>query len=254
MTELAPSARLAPFIERFTIVEARDEVTRVLLPARGLTLGIRYAGAASLVVGDRATRIADAAITGVYGAVRQMRTHAHSGIVLAMFRATGAARMFAAPLHELFGQTLALDTLVPRADVTRVIDQVAAQPDHRARIAVLDDFLFARLTVAADPIVAAAVRAIEATRGAIRISALADTLGLSQDPLEKRFRRAVGASPKQLASLVRVRHAIDAGTAGAPWSRVAHEAGYFDQSHFIREFRAMTGEPPTRFFRSAAYC
>jgi hypothetical protein len=81
-----------------------------------------------VVGGAGAPRVADAAITGVHGAVRRMRTHAHSGIVLAMFRATGAARMFAAPLHELFGQTLALDTLVPRADVARVIDQVAAQP------------------------------------------------------------------------------------------------------------------------------
>jgi len=254
VTVMAPSARLAPFVERFTIVESDDEVTRVLLPDRGLTLGVRFAGAASLLEDAGARRVANAAITGVQGAVRRMRTHAGSGIVLAMFRAAGAARMFAAPLHELFGQTLALEALVPRADVARVIDQVATQADHAGRVAVLEAFLWPRLTAPRDPIVAAAVRAIEGTRGTVRISALAGTLGLSQDPLEKRFRRAVGASPKQLASLVRVRHAIAAGSAGTPWSRAALEAGYFDQSHFIREFRAVTGVAPTQFFRAGGYC
>jgi AraC-like DNA-binding protein len=254
VTVIAPSARLAPFVARFTIVEARDEVTRVLLPEQGLTLGVRFAGAASLVSAAGATRVADAAISGVQGAVRRMRTHAGGGIVLAMFRPAAAARMFAAPLHELFGQTLALDVLVARVEVARLAAQVGDAPDHAGRVAVLEAFLAPRLTAPADPIVAAAVRAIEGTRGRVRISALADALGLSQDPLEKRFRRAVGASPKQLASLVRVRHAITAGTAGAPWSRVAHEAGYFDQSHFIREFRAVTGEAPTRFFRDTEYC
>jgi hypothetical protein len=45
--------------------------------------------------------------------------------------------------------------------------------------------------------------AIEAEQGAIRIAPLARELGLSQDALEKRLRRAVGASPKQFASSCR---------------------------------------------------
>jgi len=38
------------------------------------------------------------------------------------------------------------------------------------------------------------------------------------------------------------------------WSRLALAAGYFDQSHFIREFRSVTGEAPERFFRAGGYC
>lgn len=255
VTVIAPGERLAPFVDRFIVVESCEEATRVLLPECGLVLGVRYAGAASLLAGEHATRVADVALTGVLGAARRMRTHAGGGIVLAQFRPTGAAPFFRAPLGELFGATVALDDVVPRAEVQRLGDVVAAQPDRARRVAALEAYLLARLPAEApDPVAVAAVQAIDAARGSLRIARLARSLGLSQDPLEKRFRRAIGASPKQLASIVRVRHAITVGRRGAGWLRAAHEAGYCDQSHFIREFRAFTGEAPTRFFRTGDYC
>ena len=242
---IAPSARLAPFVERFTIVESREEATRVLLPECGLILGVRYAGAATQLDGGRAIRLPDTTLTGILGAARRMRTHAGGGIVLAQFTPTGAAAFFRVPLVELFGTTAALDALVSRAEVERLGDQVASGHDRAARVAVLEAFLAGRLLPdPLDPVAAAAVRAIGAAHGAVRIASLAGALGISQDPLEKRFRRAVGASPKQLASLVRVRHAIAIGQRGESWSRVALEAGYFDQSHFIRDFKWVVGRPP----------
>lgn len=258
VTSIAPSRQLAPFVERFTVVESSEEVTRVLLPERGLVLGVRYRGAASVIDGGRATRLSDAMVTGILAAARRMRTHAGSGIVLAQFRTAGAARFFAPPLHELFGATVPLDDLISRAEVQRLGERVAGQPDRSGRVAVLERFLLGRISrmtgPAPDPIALAAVAAIDAARGSLRISALARALAISQDPLEKRFRRAVGASPKHLALLTRLRHAIELGQRGASWSRVAHEAGYFDQPHLIRDFRAVTGEAPARFFRAAEYC
>jgi len=182
-------------------------------------------------------------------------TAAGSGVVLAMFRETGAARFLAGPLHELSGRTLALDALVPRGELAALQERIVDAPDHRRRIACLEQFLLARLRPEpADPLAAAAVAAIQRTHGVLRIAALAHELGISQDPLEKRFRRIVGGSPKQLASILRVRRAIQLGRAGATWSTVACQAGYFDQSHFIREFRAIAGMPPTRFFRDVEHC
>jgi AraC-like DNA-binding protein len=254
VTTIPPGARLAPFVERFTIVESAAEVTRVLLPDRGLVLGVRYRGAATQLVEGRALRLAGSALTGLLPSARWMRTHADSGIVLAQFRPAGAARFFAVPLHELFGATVPLDALMPRGEVDRLAERVAAQPGPAQRIAVIEQFLLARMTADADPIAGAAAAALERARGSLRISALAGELRISQDALEKRFRRAVGASPKQLASLLRAQHAIELGRSGATWSRVAHQAGYFDQSHMIRELRAIAGEAPARFFRSAEYC
>lgn len=254
VTHVAPSMDLAPFIARFTVVETSGAETRQLLPDTGLVLGVRYAGAASVVRADGTTRMPDLSIAGIQAETRRMHTHADSGVVLATFRPGAAAACVSTPLHALHGQTVALADVLPPAEVAQLAERVAFAPDHARRIAALEAFLRARLARPIDPLAMAAIRAIEAARGAVRIASLARTLGISQDPLEKRFRQAVGASPKQLASLVRVRHAIELGRAGGDWARVAHATGFFDQSHFIRAFRAVTGQAPERFFRETAHC
>jgi AraC-like DNA-binding protein len=239
-----PSARLAPFVDRYRITEVDGPTTRVLLPELGVALAIHFDGASSLVCGDTSTPLADVVVTGVQGAVRRMHSRAHTRIAIVNFRPGAARAFFGVPMHELHDQTLAFEGSGP------LREQLEAATDHPARIMVLETFLLSRLRGTPDPLAMAAVRAIEDARGSIRIDHLARSLGISQDPLEKRFRRAVGASPKQLASLARIRHAIELGRRGTSWSRVAHQCGYYDQSHLIREFRIITGEPPAQFVRA----
>jgi AraC-like DNA-binding protein len=88
----------------------------------------------------------------------------------------------------------------------------------------------------------------------VRIRALAKELGTSQDPLEKRFRRVVGASPKQFAKIVRFLQVVRGFEGGRSLTELAHQAGYFDQPHLVRDFRAVTGEAPERFLRTREHC
>jgi len=67
------------------------------------------------------------------------------------------------------------------------------------------------------------------------------------------FQTAVGASPKQFASILRFRRVVAGHGSGATLTALAHEAGYFDQSYLIRDVRSFTGEPPERFL-SGVYC
>ena len=249
------SGRLAPYVRAFTLVEAHEETTRTLVPETGLVLGIRYRGSATQLDGSEERLLPGHTLTGMRTSARRMRTSAGGGAVLVAFREAGAARFFAEPLHELFGQTLSLADLLPHRVLDRVSSQVAEAGTDALRLGLIEQFLLARLRPRGpDALVAAAVEAIHAARGSVRIGALARQLHLSQDAFEKRFRAQVGSTPKQLASLVRVRHAMASYRPGSSLSRLALDAGYFDQSHFIREFRAVTGEAPRRFFHSTEHC
>lgn len=261
MRQLAPAPALATMVSDFMVVDVVRETTRLRLPEPGLVLGIRYRGAAELVrPGDpggsgssRAHRkLSDATLAGMSNRARWMRTLAGSGVILARFRPGGAARFFAEPLHELFGQTVSLEDILPAREIATLQGQVAEAHDDPARVAVLQSFLLHRLRASRpDDLVTAALTAIARARGSVRIRDLVRTLATSRDPFEKRFRRIVGASPKQFASLIRARHALATHRPGLSLAALAAESGYFDESHLSRELRALTGLSPARFFRSS---
>jgi AraC-like DNA-binding protein len=252
VTAIAPSAPLAPFVREFTVIETDEEVVRTLMPNAGLIVGFRFGGSARQLDRSPLAPFPHATIAGARTTARRMETSAGGGAIFAAFHEGGAAHFFAEPLHELFADTRSLDDLVPHRCVDEVQSRIAEADD---RVAVFEEFLLARKRERAiDSIVDAAIHAIRRTHGALRIRDLARHLGISQDPLEKRFRAHVGTSPKQLASILRLQRAIAAIRAGSSLTRASIDAGYFDQSHFNREFRAMTGHSPTRLFASGETC
>ncbi|MGV3622615.1 MAG: helix-turn-helix domain-containing protein [Archangium sp.] len=85
------------------------------------------------------------------------------------------------------------------------------------------------------------------------IASLADSLGITTRQLERRFVDELGASPKQMASLLRFRRALAAMQVPRPdFGAIALECGYADQAHLIRDFTKYTGAPPKRFVTTEA--
>jgi AraC-like DNA-binding protein len=94
-----------------------------------------------------------------------------------------------------------------------------------------------------------ASRLLVATRGRARIDTLAEGAGLGPRQFRRQFTRQVGLSPKLYARTVRFEAALTARrrAPARSWTDIVHEAGYFDQAHFVRECRALTGAPPSHF-------
>jgi AraC-like DNA-binding protein len=129
-------------------------------------------------------------------------------------------------------------------------EQLAEASTDPLRIEVVERFLISQLKASdPDPLVMAALALIHKSKGSLRIKDLALQLHTSASPLEKRFRQVVGASPKKFSSIVRLKHSIQQYPAAASLTDLGYEAGFYDQAHFIKEFRAVTGETPERFFK-----
>lgn len=252
----APTEALVPFVRAFEIIETDGAEEKLLIPETGLILGFRYAGSSSLVEGPTRLEVPDHVVTGLRATARRMVTAAGSGIVLAKFRDGAAGAFFDPPLHQLFGATLPLEELIDPRAVEAASAGIRATRSHRERVDALERFLLAqraRRDWRGDPVVGAALQAIRADPS-LRVAPLAGDLGLSVDGLEKRFRRSVGASPKQVASILRLRRALGAHRPGMPLTRLALDAGYYDQAHFIRQVVAAVGVAPRAFLHAAEFC
>jgi transcriptional regulator GlxA family with amidase domain len=75
---------------------------------------------------------------------------------------------------------------------------------------------------------------------------------LSIRTLQRMFHRYVGVSPKWLIRRYRLREAAERLASGeaVDWPNMALDFGYFDQAHFIIDFRAIAGTPPAQYARS----
>jgi AraC-like DNA-binding protein len=83
----------------------------------------------------------------------------------------------------------------------------------------------------------------------VRVEDLARELGWSRRHLAVQFRDALGFTPKAMARVIRFERMLDRLRAGDPLADVAYDAGYADQAHLNRDFRAFSGLAPTDYLR-----
>lgn len=246
-----PCNPLKPFIKSFAISETEAESTYKVLPDTGLVIGFQYRGKLSHLEPGAEIPLASSGITGLRDSYRIFRNSANIGTVLVFFTEGGAAPFFKVPVHELFSESLSLDNFMLRSELLILEEQLCGAREDQKKIRLVELFLLARLKpVAPDHMVLAAITLINQRRGNIRIKELCTSLNISQSPLEKRFRQVVGASPKKFASIVRLKHTLHLYAPQNSLTDMGYEAGFYDQAHFIKEFKKFTGETPESFFKA----
>ena len=98
-------------------------------------------------------------------------------------------------------------------------------------------------------LIRSAAKMLHHTKGQYRIAELADACRMSVRQLERGFRRVVGASPKSFARTMRFEEAqrrlmFEPDT---DLAALAVDCGYFDQAHFIKEFKEFAGKTPGEY-------
>lgn len=243
----APCPALRPFVRRFMVVEFAADHADTHLPETGSVAAFSFRGRCRI---DGGRWVPQAAFTGFRDTLRAHEHRAGHSVLLAAFTPVGAAAFLRPSQEEFSGATTDLSEVLDRADeLERLQQRLADAPDHRQRVAQLENFLLARLRDRApDGVVTAAVSWLERDPGSRRIDALVRHIGLSQSALERRFRRVIGVTPKKFASLLRLQHALRLQASGLDLAEVALAAGYYDQAHFNHDFRRATGSAPAAFF------
>lgn len=162
----------------------------------------------------------------------------------------GWAELIGVPAHELADDAVDLACVMPPAAVTRLMDQLGSATDNNTRCRVVCDFLLDRLAANRDParwFTRLADYWLTASPNP-QVDALVAASGMSSRSVERLTQRIYGASPKLLARKYRaLGAAVRLGMGEARnWSDAAGLA-FYDQAHFIREFKAFTGMTPARF-------
>lgn len=172
-------------------------------------------------------------------------------VVGARLRRWAAAMVTGVPQRAIAGGVEDLAVVNP-ALARRLFDHVGGQPSLDAAMTALDEVLTAWLLSAGGcgptphRALIGAIKQMEDSAGLVRVEVVASRVGVSTRQLERLFAHHVGLSPKQLLRVTRFQQVLTALQAphGSRWPDLAVRLGYYDQAHFINDFRGITGETP----------
>lgn len=180
------------------------------------------------------------------------------------FAVSGVVKVVAARLHPWAAMTMLGADARETADVVKglvpawdrqveALREFVLAGQYAAAVATLQSSLIERAIAHQFErrVVRTAAQMLQRTKGNYRIEEVAEECRMSVRQLERGFQRDIGTTPKVFARTVRFEAArrrlmLDPET---DLTRVAYEAGYADQSHFIHEFRTFSGRTPGEYAR-----
>ncbi|WP_343689939.1 helix-turn-helix transcriptional regulator [Chitinophaga sp.] len=194
------------------------------------------------------TPLSTSGITGLTNTSKVFRNSPDIGTVLVYFTEIGLMHFTSCPANELFNQSVGVDNIFPLSKVREAEERLVLAENDAGRIEVMNRFFLSLLReVEIDRLIVEAVRRIYAAKGMIKIKTLQDQLFISQSAFEKRFRKVVGSSSKKFASIVRFNAVLEGLGNARSLTEICYEYGFFDQAHFIKDFKQFTGKTPEEF-------
>ncbi len=189
----------------------------------------------------------------VHGVGRDRFTYTYRGVggVFGIkFRPGGFQPFLGRPLADI------TDTVLPAEKLwgppaAALAERMAAASGVDRRVALVEEFLRERRP-AHDPQVQVVQRIVAALlhdRTIARVDDVTEMFNINPRTLQRMFPRYVGVSPKWVLRRYRLHEAAAAlaREQHRPWAEVAADLGYFDQSHFIRDFTAAIGMTPVAY-------
>lgn len=239
----APCGILAAFIERLWLFDGYPQPharERLLpMPTTELVIDLREATPASYA----------ATVAGPHSEHWLLETAAAASVVGVHFRAGGAFPFFDFPLSELHNVRIPLEALWG-AKARLLVDEVRAAATPDSKFDVLERVLLATAsTLSRHRAVTQALQELSDVTGLPGIAELTDGLGMSQRRFLERFRSEVGITPKLFARVQRFQAVVARvhTLREVNWADIAAGCGYFDQAHFIHDFRAFSGFTPSAY-------
>lgn len=245
-----PTAQLKDYIKYYVVSEHDLESEYKVLPSSGLVIGFQYKGQLASIKDSSINNLSSAGITGITDRHKIFKNSADIGTILVYFNEIGFAHFASNPANELFDSHISLDDIFEKNQVHEVEEKLKSAASDKPRIKIVEQFLLTQLKdIQTDKLIIEAVKLIYQSNGTIRIKELNEKLLISQSPFEKRFRKVVGTTPKKFASIVRFNTVLDQLNKRKSLSDICYENNFFDQAHFIKDFKQFTGDTPENFKR-----
>lgn len=174
-----------------------------------------------------------------------------TGSFVVQFKPNGFLPFASIPIKEMENTAISLDKLFGE-DGKEIGNKILNASSTSKRIQIIESFLLKELsdTKTIDNIVKSTVETIFNANGQFSVNEYSKINNIHRRHLARKFSSAIGLSPKQLAKIIRIQTTLKTllNEEITSLTDLAYENEYFDQAHFIKEFKEFTGLTPKEFF------
>jgi len=245
--KIQPSPALQPFVQSYWLVQANASHTEEFWhPDGGTGIVFNFGDDFTLDGQPLSERIF---LNGISSVSKRLGLEGCIHALGIRFYPGGGASFFTHPLYELTDDI----THLPATDkdsIRLIYDDIEQLPTLREQIQKIEGWLkkIYQPQQESTSLTQASLKMISSQKGVLSIASLAREMFISQRQLERLFKKQVGISPKTYAQLQKVSQArkvlkINTGSL----ADVGYQAGFYDQSHFIREFKKVVGMTPAQY-------
>lgn len=163
----------------------------------------------------------------------------------------GFVNFITEPIKNLVNKETHIKHLFGEAPAKELEQKIIKAADTQERIKIIEAFLFAKLNdqTTIDNIVKTTIETLLSTNGSAPINSILKRNLSKRRQLERNFAKQVGISPKQLGKVIRLQTALKLliNEESESLTSIAYESEYYDQAHFIKDFKEFTGISPKEF-------
>ena len=257
---LQPSLSIQPFVLFYIFGEADTTLLKKFLfrpvPSGFVSIIIQYGE--NLTVYDSNLKNPcqyNAFVVGLYPLTEPTYVKLHNNLksVLIIFKPGGFSRLFNYNTSDIKSQVVDLELLIGQ-ELQFILEQLYKASFTYQRFVIIEDFLLKQLKKNKVKLLYSkkVIEEIFNKSGNIRISGLCEQLGTSKKNLERNFLKEVGVGPKEFTKIIRFNNLYNflKHSDCKEISDIIYRLGYYDQPHFINEFKSVTGYTPTEFVQN----
>ena len=262
--EMAPSPALSPYVKRYVYREFDTHDIDLIKPKHAvheIAMHFFFEGMPVKLVDTSTGKILKtgkrSGISGMSSQyVGEMTFNGFYSFFEIAFPPHGFHTLFKIPSVETINQILWSEEIFD-ASVTLLHEQLSEANNLTGMAAAADDYLLSRLckNKQADYTsrMGFVIHSINNNFGLVNVGQLAYKANMSLRNFERYFTGEIGVSPKLFCCITRFNHALNIKLRNPTleWTSVAHQCGYFDQMHLIKDFKKFSGEAPASLLKHA---
>jgi AraC-like DNA-binding protein len=189
-------------------------------------------------------------LSGVQTRYQVIDTKEQEYVAGVVFRPGGTVRFMRVPADETSDGDIPLEFLWGRSRSAALRERLLEAAGPVDKLDAIERALGEMATNRyVHPAVAFALSKFDRAPIETSIAAVTQRIGLSPKRFIERFKAEVGMTPKRYCRIRRFQRAVSSAHRGRhiDWARLALDCGYFDQAHFIHDFRSFAGLTPTEY-------